>query len=113
MRRGEEAEVFHRSNKGVIDDLRSVQRSGVNSLEADGVDLRKGGKWFAWPGNLVEAFADGGRVVGTLSAKLANALNPALSKHRFPWHLKYPVLERRTPDIRNEAIHTVLHFILD
>ena len=110
---GEEAELFHGGQELVIDDLRCVERPGMDGFEADSANLREAGERLAWTSYLIDALADSGRIIGTLPARLAYALDAALCQAGLARHVQNAELERGASDIWDQTLHGILRLILD
>jgi hypothetical protein len=108
----EEAELLHRGQKLIADELRSIQRTGMHSLEAHRADFGEVRQRLSRPSYLAETLADSGRIIRALAAWLANPFNPALGQDSFARHLQNPELEGGATDIWHQTLHGAFHLIL-
>ena len=116
VRGREEGKLLHRGQEGIVDKLWRVERTGMNRLKPNRPDLRQTLQRLARPGDFRQALADGGRVIGALAPRLADALDAALSEDGFCREgvfgrailrdFKQAVLERGTADIWDQDFHS-------
>jgi hypothetical protein len=78
----------------------------VHHLEADSFHFGKALQGPPGAGDVRNTFADRGRVVATLATRLTDALHPPLGQDfDILRDVQDAVLERSTPDIRNQTDH--------
>ena len=105
MRRCHEDELTHAVEEVLVYGLWGVERAGMDGLEANRLYFVEAGERLARADDRVDALADGGWVVRTFGAGLADALDAALGKNGLPRHIKQAVLEGGAADIWDQDLH--------
>ena len=100
-----EGELLHRPEQLVADQLRLIERSGMDHLEPDRADLLQALERLVFARNRRNALANGRSVIRTFAARLAYPFHATFRQNGLRRHIQHAVLERSATDIWNQAFH--------